>query len=137
VTPEQRLKRTEWMIARLAVLGRKARSDWRQRVDILINMHERNVEASRVASQETKEKIDILINTQMQTGEQLRKNGEQQRKTDEQLRKTDEQIERLAVRHELEMGELRKAQELTDKALRAFIDSLRKGGNGNSPGYSQ
>jgi hypothetical protein len=35
------------------------------------------------------------------------------------------------------MAELRKAQEITDKTLRAFIDSLRKGGNGNSSGYSQ
>jgi hypothetical protein len=48
---------------------------------------------------------------------------------------TTEQINRLAAdhaTHEKEMAELRREQKLTQQALRAFINSLRKGRNGKS-----
>ena len=114
---EQRILRAERMMVMFAQAGRKARSQWRERVDIVINMHERHAEESRAEFREIKENINILVHRQMET--------------DEQLRKTDEQLRNLGTRHEQEMAELRNSQKLTDQALRAFIDSLRKGRNGN------
>ena len=61
----------------------------------------------RDQSRDQAEKINILIHMQM---------------------KTDAQIASLAVAQ----AELTKSQKLTDRALRAFINSLRKGQNGNS-----
>jgi hypothetical protein len=133
---EQRILRAERMIVMLAQAGRKARSQWRERVDIVISMHERHAQESRAESHAINEKINILIQCQIDTDELLRKTGEQQQKTDEQLsrtdeqlRKTDEQLRNLGTRHDKEMAELRNSQKLTDEALRAFIDSLRKGRN--------
>jgi hypothetical protein len=65
----------------------------------------------RVRSREQDEKINILIQTQMETSELLN---------------------RLTVSHDKEMTELRREQKLTQQALRAFINSLRKGQNGKS-----
>ena len=61
----------------------------------------------REQSREQAEKINILIHMQM---------------------KTDERIEKQAVAQ----AELTKSQDRTDRALRAFINSLRKGRNGKS-----
>ena len=33
-----------------------------------------------------------------------------------------------------ELGDLRRSQQRTDASLRAFLDSMRKGGNGHSAG---
>ena len=68
----------------------------------------------RIESRAQAEKINILINTQMETTEQIKGLGEQ--------------IRGLAVAQ----AELTKSQKLTDRALRAFINSLRKGSNGKS-----
>ena len=46
-----------------------------------------------------------------------------------------EQLKEVAVAHaefKREMADLARSQKLTDKSLRAFIDSLRKGRNGKS-----
>jgi hypothetical protein len=73
---------------------------------MLINKGRRARSEWREQSREQAEKIDILIQMQM---------------------KTDEQIEKLAVAQ----AELTKSQDRTDRALRAFINSLRKGRNGD------
>ena len=114
MTPEQRLDRVERILTSMAVAGRKARSEFRQNINLLISMHNQNEEHWRVQSDELNEKINILIHAQM---------------------KTTEQISGLTIGHEKlerEMTELAKSQRLTDQSLRAFIDSLRKGRNGNS-----
>ena len=59
----------------------------------------------RAESRAQAEKINILIHTQMETTEQIRG---------------------LAAAH----AELTESQKRTDQALRAFINSLRKGENG-------
>ena len=107
MTPEQRFKRVERILGRLATSSREARSEFRQKINILINMHVQNEEQWRAQSDALNEKINILIDTQMETTEQ---------------------IKTLAVGQ----AKLEESQKLTDRALRAFIDSLRKGGNGNS-----
>lgn len=92
MTPEQRLDRAEYILVRLAKSGREARSEFRQKINMLIDAHMRNQATWRAESE--------AIN---------------------------EQIKAVAVAQ----AELTKSQKLTDQALRAFINSLRRGGNGN------
>ena len=72
-----------------------------ERINTLIHMSESDREVRQAESHGINEKINILINSQM---------------------------EARAI-HDREMAELRKSQSETDRSLRAFIDSLRKGGN--------
>jgi hypothetical protein len=117
MSTEQRLKRVERVLVLFANEGRR----W------------------RVLRREQDEKINILIQCQIETTEQINKTNKQLEKTDDQLKKTDDQIKKFTAKvaashaiHEKEMAELRRSQKLTDKALRAFIDSMRKARNGNS-----
>ena len=114
MTPEQRLDRAERILLRMAKSGREARSEFRQKINILIDAQIKNEAAWRAESHELNEKINILTHSQLGT--------------DEQIKNTNEQIKALAA----SQAELTKSQKLTDHALRAFINSLRKGGNGNS-----
>ena len=107
MTPEQRLDRMENILRGCIKAGREARSEFRQKINILINTQMQNQEHWRAQSNELNEKLNILIDAQI---------------------KTTEQIEGLAAGQ----AELKEAQKLTDRSLRAFIDSLRKGKNGNS-----
>ena len=107
MTPEQRLDRVERVLGRMALAGRKYRSEFRQNINMLISTHMQNEEHWRAQSDELNEKINILIQAQMETTDQ---------------------IKGLAAGH----GKLEESQRLTDQSLRAFIDGLRKGGNGNS-----
>ena len=100
MTPEQRLDRVERILGMMATSGRKARSEFRQKINILINMHNQNEAHWRAQSDELNEKINILIHTQIETTEQINK--------------------------------LTNSQRQTDQTLRDFIESLRKGRNGNS-----
>lgn len=117
MTPEQRLARLERVTKMLIRRGRKVRSEWREQ------------------SRDQAEKIDIIIHMQMRTDEQLAKTDEQIKRTDEQIERTDVQINNLTVQVNnlaLAQAELTKSQKLTDRALRAFINSHRKRENGNS-----
>lgn len=70
---------------------------------------------------EFRESVNIVINAQIATEDQLKRTGQQIKETGEQIKKTGEQIEALTA-----------SQARTDEALRRFIDSVRKGQNGNS-----
>jgi len=107
MTPEQRLNRVERLLGLFVKEGRRMREQSREqngRINTLIYMSERDREVRQVESHEINEKINILI---------------------------DSQLEARAI-HDKEMAELRKSQSETDRRLRAFLDSLTKGGNGNS-----
>ena len=107
MTPEQRLDRAERIIVMMAKAGQRARLEW------------------RVRSREQDERINILINTQIRNDERF----EQQRlAVNEQMLTVNEQIKALAVAQ----IELTESQKLTDRALRAYINSQRKRDNGNS-----
>jgi len=93
MTPEQRFVRVERILVRLAKSGREARSEFRQKINILIDAQIRNEAAWRAESH--------AIN---------------------------DQIKSLAVAQ----AELTNSQKLTDRALRTFINSLRKSQNGKS-----
>ena len=88
------------------------RLDRVERILILfVNAGRRTRGEWRTRSREQDEKINILIQSQMETTAQ---------------------IKAMAARHDKDIVELRENQKLTDKALRAFINSLRKGRNGES-----
>jgi hypothetical protein len=105
MTPEQRLKRVERILGRLATRGRKTRSDFRDKINILIDAQIRNEEVW-LRHKEAWRAESHAIN--------------------EQIKATDEQIKNVA----LAQAELTKSQKLTDRALRDFINSLRKSRNG-------
>ena len=114
MTPEQRLDRMERILGMFVNAGRKSRSEWR------VRSHEQN------------EKINILIHTQMETSEQINRTTEQVNRTSEQVNRIAADVAANHAIHNKEMADLRKSQQLTDKALRSFINSLRKTRNGNS-----
>jgi len=118
MTLEQRVRRAERMLVMMANSGRRTRSEWGFKINSLIYAQMMNEAAGR----EQKQRIDMLIQSQMETSEQMRS---LQKETSEQMRslqkETSEQIRSLAA-----------GQAKTDEALRAFINSLRKGNNGRS-----
>lgn len=116
MTPEQRLARVERILGRLATRGRKTRSEFRDKINILLDTQIRNEEAFR-------DKINILIDAQIRNEEAWRAESHA---INEQIKATDEQIKNVA----LAQVELTKSQKLTDRALRDFINSLRKSRNG-------
>jgi predicted nucleic acid-binding Zn-ribbon protein len=142
MNPEQRLKRVERILGLFAREGRRQRAQSREqneRLNVLIHMSESDREVRQAESREINEKINILINSQMD----LKSTVTDLRSSVTDL--TDAQSEARAIHdkemaeirkahriHDKEMAELRKSQSETDKSLRAFLDSLRKGGNGNS-----
>ena len=93
MTPEQRLDRTERILMLMVRAGRRARKEWNEKVNILVDAQIRNEAAWRAESEAINEQLKVLAVAQ---------------------------------------AELAKSQKLTDSALRTFINSLRKGGNGNS-----
>ena len=118
MTLEQRVRRAERMLVIMANSGRRTRSEWGYKINGLIDaqmrfeatVHE-SQKRNEVESREQKERIDKLIQSQMETSQQIKS----------VQRETSEQIKGLAA-----------AQAKTDEALRAFINSLRKGNNGSS-----
>ena len=116
MTPEQRLKRVERILGRLAKRGRATRSEFRDKINILIDAQIRSEEIFR-------EKINILTDAHTRHKEAWRAESHA---INEQIKVTNEQIKNVAVAQ----AELTKSQKLTDRALRDFINSLRKPQNG-------
>ena len=128
MTPEQRLDRVERLLGLFVREGRRQREQSREqngRINALIHFQELDREVRQAESQEINGKINILINSQMD----LRSSVTDLKSSVKDL--TTAQSEARAI-HDREMAELRQSQSETDKSLRAFLDSLRKGGNGNS-----
>ena len=141
MTPEQRLKRVERMLGRLAVRGRKTRNEFRDKINILIDTQIQSEETFRdkidtlndaqIRSEESfRDKINILNDAQIRSEKARLRHEEAWRAeshaVNEQIKVTDEQIKNVA----LAQIELSKSQKLTDRALRDFINSLRKNRNG-------
>ena len=148
MTPEQRLDRVERILGYFVREGRRWRVRKREqdeKINILIQFQMETTEQINKTSElvnrtteqvnRTTELVNKTTEQVNRTTEQVNKTTEQVNKTTEQVNKTTEQVNKLAAGHaihEKEMAELRRSQKLTDKALRSFIDSLRKGRNGSS-----
>ena len=107
MTPEQRLDRAERILIATIKNGRRTRSEWRYKINSLIDAQIKDEAAWRLRSA----KID----------EQLRQNAAGQAQNQKAIAELRES-----------QAELKESQKLTDKALRTFIESLRKNQNGNS-----
>ncbi len=114
MTLEQRVRRAERMLVMIANSGRRTRSEWGYRINGLVDaqmrfeatVHESH-KKNEAEARDQKERINMLIQSQMETTAQ---------------------INSLAAAQ----AELSQSQKLTDQSLRAFINALRKGHNGNS-----
>lgn len=107
MTPEQRFRRVERILVRMAKSGRRSRSEFRYKINTLIDAQIRHEARWDAESRALDEKIKVMVDTQREAGEQ---------------------IKALAV------GHAKAEQETTElkKSVQAFIDSLRKGHNGGS-----
>jgi uncharacterized protein YoxC len=142
MTPEQRLGRVERILGLFAREGRRQREQSREqneRINILIHMSERDREVRQAESHELNEKINILVNSQADLRSTVTDLSSTVKDVSSTVKDLSSTVKDLAVAqsegqsiHEREMAELRKSQSETDKSLRTFLDSLRKGGNGNS-----
>lgn len=96
-----------------------------QRLDRVENILRGFARAGRRAREEWNYKINSLIDAQVRHETVWRIQWDAIK---EQFR----EVAAAQARNEKEIAELARSHELTEKSLRAFIDSLRKGGNGNS-----
>jgi methyl-accepting chemotaxis protein len=141
MTPEQRLDRVERILGYFVREGRRWRVRKREqdeKINILIQFQMETTDQINKTSElinKTAERVDKVTEQVNKTAEHVDKVTEQVNKTAEHVDKVTEQVNKLAAGHaihEKEMADLRTSQKLTDKALRSFIDSLRKGRNGSS-----
>ena len=100
MTPEQRLKRAERILITMIKSGRRTRSEWRYKINSLIDAQIRHETVWHAESD--------AINRQLK------------------------EVAVAQAKNEKAIADLTESQKLTDKALRAFINSLRKGRNGKS-----
>jgi hypothetical protein len=114
MTPEQRLHRVERILGRMAVAGRKAREEFREKINILIDTQMKTED-------EFRGKIKILTDAQIKNQELTHENAKA-------IKAVDEQVQALAVAQ----AELNQSQKLTDRALRDYLNSQLGRGNGNS-----
>lgn len=107
MTPEQRLDRAERILISMIKSGRRTRSEWRYKINSLINAQITHEEMSQRRSA----KID----------EQLLKTAAAQAQNQKAIAELRES-----------QADLKESQKLTDKALRTFIENLGKSKNDNS-----
>lgn len=96
-----------------------------QRLDRVENILRGFVRAGRRARAEWNYKIHSLIDAQMRHEAASRVQWDA-------VKEQFKEVAAAQAQNEKEIAKLAKSHELTEKSLRAFIDSLRKGGNGNS-----
>ena len=96
-----------------------------QRLDRVENILRGFVRAGRRARQEWNYKINSLIDAQIRHEAAWRAESHA---INEQIKK----VAAAQAQNEKEIANLAKSHELTEKSLRAFIDSLRKGRNGKT-----
>ena len=128
MTPKQRLDRVERILGIMATAGRKAREEFREKINILIDTQIRS-------DDEFREKIKILTDSQSKTEELTRENSraisENSKAISENSKASkavNEQLQAVAVAQ----AELTQSQKLTDRALRDYLNSLPRRKNGNS-----
>jgi len=103
-TPDQRLDRAERILLHMAQSGRRSRSEFRYKINSLIDAQIRHEAEFRAESHEIDEKLKAVAVAHAEVAE-------------------------LQKVNQMEMAELRESQKLTDKALRDFINSQRKSEN--------
>ena len=110
MTPELRLDRAERLLLLIVKAGNRERRAWRLR------------------SREQEEKINMVINAHIEGSERLDKLAAAQAKTEKNI----EALFVAQAETEKTMDKLAESHEATERSLKAFLDGLRKGPNGNS-----
>lgn len=105
MTPEQRLDRAERILTRMVKSGRRSRSEFRYKINSLVDSQIRHEEIWHAESHEINEKLKAVATAHAELTE----------------------IQKM---NERSIAELRESQKLTDKALRDFINSHQKPENG-------
>jgi len=105
MTPEQRLDRAERILITMIKSGRRTRSEWRYKINSLIDAQIRHEEMSRTRSAKIDEQLMGVAAAQVQNQQAIAELRESQKES---------------------IAELKESQKLTDKALRTFIESLGK-----------
>lgn len=96
-----------------------------QRLDRVENILRGFVRAGRRARAEWNYKINSLIDAQMRHETASRVQWDA-------IKEQFKEVAAAQAQNEKEIAELTRSQKLTENSLRAFIDSLHKGRNGNS-----
>jgi hypothetical protein len=125
MTPEQRLSRTERILLIMARSGRRTRSEWRYKINSLIDAQIRHEAESRIRSAKIDEQLRENAVAQAENRRAIAELRESQKESIAELKESQK------LTHESIAG-LKESQQLTDKALRSFIESLRKSRNDNS-----
>jgi DNA polymerase III alpha subunit (gram-positive type) len=105
----------------MATAGRKAREEFRDKINILIDSQIRS-------DNEFREKIKILTDSQNKTEEITRENSKAISENSKAIKAVNEQLQAVAIAQ----AELSQSQKLTDRALRDYLNSLPRRKNGNS-----
>ena len=111
MTPEQRLNRAERILIAMVKSGRRTRSEWQYKINSLIDAQIRHEGESRMRTAKVDELLREVAVAQIENQKAIAELRESQKES---------------------IAELKESQTLTDKALRTFIESLRKNRNGNS-----
>jgi len=114
MTPEQRLDRAEHILVTMIKSGRRTRSEWRYKINSLIDAQIKHEAESRIRSAKIDEQLREVAAAQAENAKAIAGLGKSQTEMKDS------------------QNELRESQKLTDQALRTFIESLRKSRNGNS-----
>ena len=114
MTPEQRLDRAERILIAMIKSGRRTRSEWRYKINSLIDAQITHEADSRIRSAKIDEQLREVAAAQAENAKAIA-----------DLRASQNEMKES-------QNELRESQKLTDKALRAFIESLRKNRNGRT-----
>ena len=122
MTPEQRLDRAERILIAMVKSGRRTRSEWQYKINSLIDAQIRHEGESRMRTAKVDELLREVAVAQIENQKAIAELRESQKESIAELRESQKES----------IAELKESQTLTDKALRTFIESLRKNRNGNS-----
>ena len=121
MTPEQRLDRAERILIRTIKSGRRSRSEFRYKINSLIDAQMRHEQIWQAESHEVNEKIKAIAIAHSEL-------AELQKLTDRALVELTE-TQKLTSKA---VAELTESQKLTEKALRDFINSRHNRENGSN-----
>ena len=135
MTPEQRLDRAEKILVRMIKSGRRSRSEFRYKINSLIDAQMRHEAIWKAESHEVNEKLKAVAIAQAELTESQKLTGKSIAELTESQKLTGKSIAGLSESQKLTdkaLAELAESQKLTDKALRDFINSHHKRENGDA-----
>src|SRR3982751_6617870 len=128
MTPDQRLKRAERILLTMIKSGRRTRSEWRYKINSLIDAQIRHETVWRIESETINKQLKEVAVAQVKNEKSIADLTRSQKLSEKSIA----DLARSQKLTEKSIAGLARSQKLTDKALRTFIESLRKCRNGQS-----